>query len=159
MQLPGDDGCDGHEPLRQVFRKGQRPVAGGTQGRVVGEDEQARLQILAQPLDDGLQVPAGGTPGGHRQDREAGLDERQRPVDEVGRGVGVGQHVGQLLELQGPLAGRRVVIAATEDHAAVQARLVGGDALGLALLGEHGGEGVRQEAQVVALTRARPGRP
>ena len=97
--------------------------------------------------------------GRHGEGREAGLDERQRPVDEVGRGVRVGQHVGQLLELQRPLARRGVVVAATEHDAAVQGRLVGRDAPGLALLVERRGQGVGQAAEVVRARGRSPARP
>ena len=72
--------------------------------------------------------------GRDREDREALVDEGHGPVAEVGGGVRVGDDVGELLELERPLARGRVAEAPAHDDARVPRR-EGGRGLGDRRLG------------------------
>ena len=58
---------------------------------------------------------------GDREDRDARLDERERAVLEVGRGIRVGEDLRELLELERPFARGGVLEAAGEDQRTVAA--------------------------------------
>ena len=61
---------------------------------------------------------------------------------EIGRGVGIGEDAGQLLELESPLAGGRVLEPAGDDERPGRGRLVERDPLDLGLQVEDACEGV-----------------
>ena len=76
-----------------------------------------------QQGDLGLQL---GAARGHRQHREAGLGQGQRPVLEVGRRIRHGSDQRQLLQLERPLASARVAVAAAEHDGTLALRMRGG---------------------------------
>jgi len=78
-----------------------------------------------------------------REDRHAGFDERERAVLEVGGGIRVGEQVGQLLELERPLARGRVLVASGDDEGARGRRLVDRDPFDLGFEREGRGQGSR----------------
>ena len=99
-----------------------RPSSIVARGRRVRDDQQARAVVLlqaGQQGDLGLQL---GAARGHRQHRDAGLGQRQRAVLEVGRRVRHGGDQCHLLQLERPLAGARVAVAATEDDGTLARR-------------------------------------
>ena len=67
-----------------------------------------------------LRHPGAASAGGRdRQHRVAGLHERERAVLEIGRRIGIGADLCQLLHLECPLPGRGVFEAASEHDALV----------------------------------------
>ena len=129
QQLAGDDGRNGRQPFGH--------------GRGQAQGHAGRRQHLGRVADgDDLGLPPAHSVGelGHlgRHDsgrgddhhREAGLDHRQRAMQEVGAAVRFDDGVGHLLQLERRLEGRGVVVAPPGDHAArhvAVARRGGGD--------------------------------
>ena len=83
------------------------------------------IEVVAEAAPSSSMSPAAvGPVPDDREDRHAGLDQRDRPVLEVGRGVRVGEDVGKLLDLDRPLPRGRVLVAAGEDEQPVGGGLV-----------------------------------
>ena len=84
------------------------------------------MTTRSTPYSSRRRVSSSDMPGergarwGDREDRVARLDQRQRAVLEVGGGVGIGRHLGQLLELERPLACRGVLEAPPQHDAPVE---------------------------------------
>ena len=73
--------------------------------------------VFDQAFEEGDEVVGVTAPRHHRENRKAVVSEGHRTVLEVCRRVGVGDDIGELLELERPLEDRGVVEAATEHHA------------------------------------------
>ena len=88
-------------------------VCGESQRLVaVGQHQQLDEPLAHHPPQQGQRVVEHRAARRGGQHREAALEQRHRPVLEVGRGVRLGDHVGQFLQLQRPLERGRVVEAA-----------------------------------------------
>ena len=110
-----------------------RPARQCQRGGQVRDDHQRRIEIRPQPREQRDEVGLGRPGPGDREDRHAGLDQRQRAVLEVGRGIRVGEDAGELLELERPFARGGVLVAAGDDERPRRGGLVGGDPLDLGL--------------------------
>ena len=97
--------------------------------------------LLAQAAHELGEVGPGDARRRHREDLVARLDERQRAVLEVGRRVGLGVDLRELLELERPLARGGVVEGAAEDRALVEVAAGLGEPGRLVFDGERRGEG------------------
>ena len=102
-------------------------------GVVIRDDHQVAAEVRPEPAEQGDEVRAGRTRPDDREDRHARLDEGQRSVLEIGRGIWVGEDPCQFLELERPLAGRRVLEAAGDDERPGRGRLVESDPFDLGL--------------------------
>ena len=111
---PGNDRDHRRHPLRHPRRERKADARAAEDPRVVGDREELRAPLLelGGELGDVGEDPAGGR---HQQHREALVDHRHRPVQEVGGRVGLGDEVARLLHLQGHLEGGGVVEAAPHD--------------------------------------------
>ncbi len=147
VQLGGQDLDDRRQPGRDAVRQGEALVD-VTGGRRVGDDQQARAVLVPQAGQQGDLGVELGAARGHRQDRYAGLSQRERPVLEVGRRVGHGGDQGHLLELERPFAGARVAVAATEDDGTIAGRMRGGQFAPVGLGRERGRHQGGQPSQV-----------
>src|SRR3954470_13121137 len=117
VELPRDDGRDRRQVLRQAAYETDRPPGEREEVATIRDDHGVGAQLVAEPPQQRLDLRR-GTPGRRqREDREPGVDEGNRTVAEVRGGVGVGDHLCELLELERPLARRRVLVAAPDDDA------------------------------------------
>jgi hypothetical protein len=85
VELSGDDRDDRSEPLGCAGRERDRPGRESERRGVVRHDQEFRLQIGLQPSQERDETSLGCAGPGDREDRDAGLDQGQRPMLEVGR--------------------------------------------------------------------------
>ena len=123
--------------------------------RLGGQGEDARasgldLDDVAHGLVKQRRIAA------QRHDERTGLDERDRPVLELARGVGLGVDVGDLLELQGALHAERVIQIPADEEDGIVVEVLRGVILDLLavrqdLLDLRGqrGDGARQAAHIL----------
>src|SRR5262245_15933704 len=113
-ELGGDDRDDGPEPIRHAGGNRDGPAAEGAGLADVRNDDgvDAALAKVAKQSDLAFRGRARRREDEHGN---AGLDQRDRAVEEVGGRVGVGEDLRELLELQCPLP-RRGVFEATPHH-------------------------------------------
>src|SRR5215211_6087387 len=97
-QLSGDDGGERAEPLRARLER-QHALAGC--GRVAGLRDHGDVRgALVRGGEHVAHGGAGGRRGQDREQREAGIEDRDRPVQEVGGRGRLGRDAGELLDLE-----------------------------------------------------------
>ena len=125
-ELGRHDRREGREPFGHAVGQHQRRPP-QPPGRVVVRGDQQVRPVRPQPLQQVDDAREGGPAAGHREHVRAVAHERDGTVLEIGRRVGIGEHAGDLLELERPLPRGGVLEAAPDDDAAVHRGVLAGD--------------------------------
>src|SRR5919108_5747481 len=113
QQLGGDHGGERAEPLRAGL---EREHALARRGRVAGLRDHGDVRVAIVRGGEHLALGLGGRRRQDREQREAGVEHRDRAVQEVGGRGRLGGDAGELLDLERRLERRRVVGSAPDDR-------------------------------------------
>ena len=84
----------------------------------VGDDDQLGLE-LAQLLGQLFKLRVSPPGWSDEKDGEPGADGGYRAMHEIGRGIGIGPHIGQFLQLEGQFGGGSIIVATADDRTIV----------------------------------------
>ena len=147
MELRRDDRHDRAEPLRHAFGHRQRPATDGSNRGQVRDDGELGAVVVPEADEHLGHARLGRSGWSDRQDRHVLVDEREWAVEEIRRRVRIGEHPRELLELERPLPGGRVLEASTEDEDPIGGSLGRGDPLDFGLDLEGLGDRRRQRRE------------